>query len=96
MAGSKISTGDRVNDDIIIIQFAYIQIILILAYHYSLCNQGKKHIFLKQRLHMDNIRLQINSIQVFPLNKSYFFKSWYSCIFMSLIYIIILHIFINC
>lgn len=76
MAGSrsKISTGDRVDDDIIIIQFAYIQIILILAYHYSLCNQGKKHIFfLKQRLHMDNIRLQINSIQVFPLNKSYFF-----------------------
>lgn len=45
MAGSKISTGDRVNDDIIIIQFAYIQIILILAYHYSLCNQGTKHIF---------------------------------------------------
>lgn len=50
MAGSKISTGDRVNDDIIIIQFAYIQIILILAYHYSLCNQGKKHIFFKTKV----------------------------------------------
>lgn len=71
MAGSKISTGDRVNDDIIIIQFAYIQIILILAYHYSLCNQDTKHIFLKRRLQqrfMDNIRLQISSIQVFPLS----------------------------
>lgn len=71
MAGSKISTGDRVNDDIIIIQFAYIQIILILAYHYSLCNQDTKQ-RLQQRF-MDNIRLQISSIQVFPLNKSYFF-----------------------
>lgn len=50
MAGSKISTGDRVNDDIIIIQFAYIQIILILAYHYSLCNQDTKHIFFKTKV----------------------------------------------